>query len=94
MRAEPAPRLFGAAEQEVVIAELLEGWQTPWPRDLADAVTTRHFTRALRDLLLRALERDVTPEMLAALGRVHRRPVRARRRPDHDHGKDHSLWKR
>ena len=75
MRAEPAPRLLGAAEQEVVIAELLQGWHVPWPSDLADAVSTRHFTRALRDLLLRALERDVTPEMLTDLGRAHDRPA-------------------
>jgi len=75
MRAEPAPRLLGAAEQEVVIAELLQGWDVPWPPDLAEAVSTRHFTRALRDLLLRALERDVTPEMLTELGRRHGRPA-------------------
>lgn len=73
-RGDPAPRLLGAAEQDVMITELLAGSSAPWPDDLAAALRTRHFARSLRDLLLRAVERDVSPTMLTDLGRVHGRP--------------------
>src|SRR5262249_19316105 len=70
---EPAPRLLTGPEQDLVIRELLEESQTPWPEDLKAALGTRPFATELRDLLLRAIERGVGPDRLAALATNHRR---------------------
>ena len=72
-RAGPAPRLLGGAEQELMIAEMLAGSAHVWPDDLREAMTTRHGAASLRDLLLRAFERDLDPAGLSALGRAHGR---------------------
>lgn len=72
-RADAPPRLLGGAEQELMIAEMLAGSTHRWPDDLREAMTTRHGAASLRDLLLRAFERDRDPAGLSALGRAHRR---------------------
>ena len=74
LRGEPAPRLLTAAEQDLLIRELLRGdvdefAARSWPEHLRPALTTRGFAEELRDLLMRAAERGVAPAELAALGR-------------------------
>ncbi|RBY86507.1 ATP-dependent DNA helicase [Blastococcus sp. TF02A-30] len=74
LRGEAPPRLLTAAEQDAVVAELLRGdvaeeGAVRWPSDLAPALATAGFRTELRDLLLRATERGVGPEQLAAWGR-------------------------
>jgi superfamily I DNA/RNA helicase/RecB family exonuclease len=79
LRGEPAPRLLTSAEQDAVIAELLRGdadeqGAVRWPSELAPALGTAGFRTELRELLLRATERGVTPARLAAWGRQLDRP--------------------
>ncbi len=74
LRGEAPPRLLTSAEQDAVIAELLRGdaeedGAVRWPADLAPALGTEGFRTELRELLLRATERGVGPEQLAAWGR-------------------------
>ncbi|MGI8532382.1 MAG: ATP-dependent helicase, partial [Geodermatophilaceae bacterium] len=74
LRGDPPPRLLSGPEQDLLIRELLAGHaegvgEVRWPAELAQAVRTRGFAAELRDLLLRALERDISPADLAALGR-------------------------
>ncbi|MGH3717031.1 MAG: ATP-dependent helicase, partial [Micromonosporaceae bacterium] len=67
---EPPPRLLTGPEQDLVIRELLaSGDASEWPVGLRPALRTRGFAGELRDLLLRAAERGVSPAELAALGR-------------------------
>ena len=68
---EPPPRLLTGPEQDLVIRELLtgEGAEELWPPALRPALRTRGFAAELRDLLLRAAERGVTPDQLAEYGR-------------------------
>ncbi len=68
-RGEPPPRLLNGPEQDLVIRDLLAGGGVDWPADLRPALGTRGFAAELRDLLLRAAERDVSPARLAGLGR-------------------------
>lgn len=74
----PPPRLITGSEQDVVLRELLAGdiedGAEYWPTLLRPALGTDGFAQALRDLMMRAAERGVGPEELAALGRTHRRP--------------------
>ncbi|MFW0792396.1 ATP-dependent DNA helicase [Gordonia sp. CPCC 205515] len=74
----PPPRLITGSEQDVVLRELLAGdiedGAQYWPPHLRPALGTDGFAQALRDLMMRAAERGVGPEELAALGRRHRRP--------------------
>ncbi len=77
----PAPRLLSGPEQDSLIADLLRGHAagagTPpqWPASVPEATRRlRGFRAELRDLLMRALERGVTPARLAELGRAHGRP--------------------
>ncbi|WP_433618983.1 ATP-dependent helicase [Dactylosporangium sp. CA-139114] len=72
-RGEASPRLLTGPEQDLVIRELLAESGAPWPEALRAALTTRAFATELRDLLLRAVERGVTPDGLAQLARIHRR---------------------
>ena len=74
-RGQPAPRLLSAAEQDLMIVELLRGSSAGWPSSLAAALGTRSFAAQLRDLLLRAVERDLSPEELTRLAAVHDRPL-------------------
>ena len=72
---EPAPRLLGGAEQDVVIRELLAGGDPRrWPASLRPALQTVGFAAELRDLLMRAVERGLDGPTLAALGRARSRP--------------------
>lgn len=72
----PAPRLLAAAEQDVIVRELLTGPQAAalWPAELAPALATHGFADQLRDLLAWAVERGLGPAQLEGLGVRHRRP--------------------
>ena len=65
---DPDPILLSGPEQESFIRDLLEGdiadGYRQWPQDLYLALSTHGFARELRDLILRASERGVTPEKL------------------------------
>jgi superfamily I DNA/RNA helicase len=65
---DPDPILLSGPEQESFIRDLLEGdiadGYRQWPEDLYLALSTHGFARELRDLILRASERGVTPEKL------------------------------
>ncbi|MCX6446369.1 MAG: ATP-dependent DNA helicase [Actinobacteria bacterium] len=65
---DPDPILLSGPEQESFIRDLLEGdiadGYRQWPEDLHLALSTHGFARELRDLILRASERGVTPEKL------------------------------
>jgi superfamily I DNA/RNA helicase/RecB family exonuclease len=71
-RGEPVPRLLSGPEQDLVIRDLLRGdvadGALGWPVELRPALLTRGFAQELRDLLLRAVERGVTPPELAEYG--------------------------
>ncbi|MGY1731803.1 ATP-dependent helicase [Geodermatophilus sp. SYSU D01045] len=74
LRGDAPPRLLTAAEQDAVVAELLRGdlageGAVRWPASLLPALATAGFRGELRELLLRATERGVDPELLAAWGR-------------------------
>lgn len=77
-RGEPMPRLLSGAEQDVLIRELLQGdveefGAERWPARLRQALLTRGFARELRDLLMRVVERGLSPDDLAVLGRTYGR---------------------
>ncbi|MEG3615760.1 ATP-dependent DNA helicase [Isoptericola haloaureus] len=78
---EPAPTLVSGPEQDLVLAELLEGrlagegTPLPLPDGLPEeSLGLRGLRQELRDLLMRAAERGLAPADLAALGRRHERP--------------------
>ncbi|WP_425565500.1 ATP-dependent helicase [Pilimelia columellifera] len=78
-RGEPPPRLLTGPEQDLIIRELVAPFEDEpslvrWPEQLRAAVGTRAFAGQLRDLLLRAAERGVSPAGLATLARRHGRP--------------------
>jgi superfamily I DNA/RNA helicase/RecB family exonuclease len=62
MQGDPPPRLLSGPEQDLVIRELLPGLTAKWPENLGPAIGTRAFAEQLRDLLLRAAERGVSPD--------------------------------
>ncbi|ADG75362.1 UvrD/REP helicase [Cellulomonas flavigena DSM 20109] len=79
---EPAPVLVSGPEQDVALAELLAGHASgevpgpAWPASVPEAALgARAFRDELRDLLMRAAERGLTPADLAALGRREHRPA-------------------
>ncbi|MEU6560714.1 ATP-dependent DNA helicase [Nocardia nova] len=80
-RGNPPPRLLTGAEQDVVLREMLRGELSDiragedalWPQRLHAALGTDGFAEQLRDLMLRATERDLGPEDLLELGRMHDR---------------------
>lgn len=72
---EPAPRLLASAEQELIISELLAGSAARWPDQVGAALRTRAFAGQVRDLLLRAVERECDPGDLIRLGEQHDRPL-------------------
>ncbi|MEV5652123.1 ATP-dependent DNA helicase [Nocardia sp. NPDC052254] len=80
-RGNPPPRLLTGAEQDVVLREMLRGelidstagGEELWPQRLHAALGTDGFAVQLRDLMLRATERDLGPEDLVELGRLHDR---------------------
>ena len=69
---DPEPILLSGPEQESYIKELLQGdiadGYKEWPEDLHAALTTNGFARELRDLILRASERGIGPDVLEKLG--------------------------
>ena len=69
------PILMSGPEQEFFIRDLLDGdidlGKNYWPADLEKALTTHGFVRELRDLILRASERNLSPDQLADLGRQY-----------------------
>lgn len=74
------PRLLSGAEQDTVIAELLESYASgerggpDWPEDLSEAVATRGFRKEVRELIDRTSEYGIEPGQLEDLGGLHRRP--------------------
>ena len=76
--AEPI-RLISGAEQDFAIRELLQGHAADgggtWPAELRPALPMVGFARQLRDFLLRAVERTLTPSDLRDLGQRHGIPV-------------------
>ncbi|MHA2788290.1 PD-(D/E)XK nuclease family protein [Corynebacterium sp. S7] len=72
-------RLISGAEQDSVIRQLLQGnaeyGTGSWPQDLRSALTFVGFARQLRDFILRAVERQQTPDTLRDLGVLHNRPI-------------------
>ncbi len=79
---EPPPTLVSGAEQDLLIGDLLaghaagEGVPLAWPAAVRpDVLGLRPFRDELRDLLMRAAERGLTPVDLAALAQAHDRPV-------------------
>ncbi len=71
---DPEPILLSGPEQESYIKELLQGdieaGYKEWTEDLHAALTTNGFARELRDLILRASERGIDADQLAALGKA------------------------
>ena len=69
------PILMSGPEQDFFIRDLLDGdidlGKNYWPTDLEKALTTHGFVRELRDLILRASERNLSPDHLAELGRQY-----------------------
>jgi superfamily I DNA/RNA helicase/RecB family exonuclease len=66
--------LLSGAEQDLLIRDLLRGELEDlgadyWPRWLRPALPTRGFAEELRDLLMRAIERGLSPNDLVTLGR-------------------------
>uniref|UniRef100_UPI0028EB4A10 UvrD-helicase domain-containing protein n=1 Tax=uncultured Cellulomonas sp. TaxID=189682 RepID=UPI0028EB4A10 len=79
---EPPPTLVSGAEQDLLLGDLLaghaagDGVPLAWPPEVRpDVLGLRPFRDELRDLLMRAAERGLTPVDLAALAQAHRRPV-------------------
>lgn len=70
-----SPRLLAGAEQDRLIAELIEGYQTDpqltieWPENLIEAVGLRGLRHELRELIDRSAEYGIEPGELAALGK-------------------------
>jgi superfamily I DNA/RNA helicase/RecB family exonuclease len=74
---ESAPVLLSGAEQDLWIRDLLAGNRSDekrWPPFLTPALGTDGFVREIRDLILRASERNLSPEELKELGQRHQRP--------------------
>lgn len=69
------PILMSGPEQEFFIRDLIDGdidlGKNYWPDDLEKALTTHGFVRELRDLILRASERNLSPDQLRDLGREY-----------------------
>lgn len=76
---EEPVRLITGAEQDAVIRDLLRGHaeegRGTWPVEHRPALTFVGFARQLRDFLLRAAERGLSPEDLENLGQRYRRPI-------------------
>ena len=81
LEGEPSPRLISGPEQDRVLADLLAGHAEgvvappPWPPTAGPEVRElRGFRDELRDLIMRAVERGLGPDDLAALGARYGRP--------------------
>ncbi|PSL39897.1 superfamily I DNA/RNA helicase [Labedella gwakjiensis] len=77
----PAPRLLTGGEQDVIIADLLsgddeDGRSGDWPAHLdADVRRLPGFRGELRELMARAVESHVSPQLLSELGDRRMRPA-------------------
>ncbi|MFD1720211.1 PD-(D/E)XK nuclease family protein [Amnibacterium endophyticum] len=72
----PAPVLLAGAEQDRLLADLLEDPRTTWPDTLGPEVrATRAFRSELRELAARATERGAGPEGIRRLGEQRDRPA-------------------
>jgi superfamily I DNA/RNA helicase/RecB family exonuclease len=78
---DPPPRLISGPEQDRMLAELLEGHAEgygtvpTWPASTSQQIRElRGFRDELRELLMRAVERGLTPADLARLSRTQNRP--------------------
>ncbi|WP_102510317.1 ATP-dependent helicase [Sanguibacter massiliensis] len=78
----PAPTLISGPEQDLVLAELLEGHLDGEGTDLVlppgvppEALRTRGFRDELRDVVMRAAERGLDPVALDELGVARERPA-------------------
>lgn len=71
-------RLISGSEQDAVIRDMLQGHHEAggayWPEDIAPAISYKNFARALRDFLLRAVERNYSPDDLEKIGKKYQRP--------------------
>lgn len=69
-------RLLSAAEQDVVLRELLEEHPESirWPQEFRQALGTRGFAREVHDVLSRAREKGLDPEELERFGLVNEVP--------------------
>ena len=75
---DPSYVMVSGAEQDLFIRSLLENPElnpdVVWPQDLALALPTRGFARELRDLILRASERNMSyQELIAKSHELHER---------------------
>jgi superfamily I DNA/RNA helicase/RecB family exonuclease len=75
---EAAPRLLVAGDSDQMVRELLAGHAAdgggPWPATLWPALTSARFASSLRDLMMRAAERGLSPARIAEWGRRRHRP--------------------
>ncbi len=75
---EPAPRLLGADEADLMIRELLAGHADrgggPWPDYLRPALASPAFAAELGDLLARTAAAGIDPTRMMALGRRFKAP--------------------
>jgi len=81
LEGDAPPRLISGPEQDRVLADLLAGHEAgqgrapDWPPGIGPGVRAlRGFREELRDLVMRAVERGLTPADLADLGRRQDRP--------------------
>jgi superfamily I DNA/RNA helicase/RecB family exonuclease len=74
----PAPRLLEAGQADLMVREMLTGHADDggryWPAGLMAALRVPSFAAELRELMLRAAERQISPRRMAALGRQMDRP--------------------
>lgn len=74
----PAPRLLEAGQADLMVREILAGHADDggryWPGRLHAALRVPAFAVELRELMLRAAERGITPRRIAALGKRRDRP--------------------
>jgi superfamily I DNA/RNA helicase/RecB family exonuclease len=76
----PSPRLISGPEQDAILRDLLEGHLAGdvagprWPAHVRPALRLSGFRAELRELLMRTMERGLSPADLAALGRRRGRP--------------------
>lgn len=79
LNGDPAPRLVQAGQADLRVRQLLAGHLerdggARWPAQLRPALGTAAFAAELREFLLRAAERGITPDQLDRLGRTHDQP--------------------
>lgn len=75
---QTAPRLLEAGQADMMVREILAGHADDggryWPAGLHAALRVPAFAAELRELMLRAAERQITARQVAALGRRMDRP--------------------